>query len=1054
MYACGISWRKWSRSLRPSKHVLKSTRVADRTRSPSPEAKLESPPSLPINGVSSPVLSALADDEDAGFDTRAWARNIPYGLSPPTIAASPRGSPANNPALAGGLGTSPSGPAFSLAGSPPNAYDRYRPTPSEDLRGGFGGASPGMSPRAGIRLPSKQGGETPPVTSPRGRPLSMPSNYIPPAATSQRPQAHLRQVSEAEIGMIHSRSTSNMRETQDHVIFDHAFYDGNIGDVIVAGSATAVYVYKLEREKLTILGTLTGLRGSVIAARMLPPSDDDSIDPMVAVIVHGPTVSQSDDLSRPVLSKNEVQTSVEVYAISTGKHLGTLYRTPPSARSQYVRLTDPSHAIGALAVHVAGRFITVTSGISGEVHVFEGKKQYEDTEFLCLGKVWTSMPTNRSRSYSMSSASSAATSRDESPTTQAAQDMGIVSLSPRWLAYVPPPASSQTSLQGEIGVGAHSREPPGLISHTCPAQPSPNCEAETPLEDPFLNKITRDGLQEMQKGARWATQTGYNAVKSYWSKADAQSASDMISGNTACGQQQNAFPPTHAQESAIRWKPAQTCVSVIDLERLSEAQGGRPHMIHPMATFPVRNGCRFISFNPTGLSLFTANAKGDVSYVWCLMRIMHGSIATPTGDVAATDSHASVRQIARYGRMTESNIVDVVWTKPRGEKFAILTDRGTVHIHDLPASAFRWPPPARHTSPASTPGLASEASSQQSQSKGRFSGAVSWVTNTAQSLQTVAKTRPQISGASLGELAYAGGAKASRMVGASVSRSVGAVSGMASNVMHSGENRTRLPGDSKARVVAGAVSLLSSKYQDALAITGTGIVRIHAIRLSVTDGGKGKRSVAGEQISQLEVAKIDVSDHLSGQSSTGLSARGQWFADTKSHGFRPSQAQPQPLSYAEIETSTPYRPFHNDHRVTMNTYANDNVFKKETLEDWEFGEDIDTVDVGDEELPTGSMHLNKHEADLDFEDQDAFEDEPPPPPPPPAAAKSGKTGKKGRKSKPVEPKNEDLIDVFDGAAGTGVPVKQKTTRAPDPYDGFEDDESLPFGQNSEFGVMD
>lgn len=1034
---------------------LTLSRIVQRTRSPSPEPKLESPPSLPIHGVSSPVLSALVDDDDAGFDTRAWARNIPYGVSPPNIAASPRDSPANNPALIGGFGTSPSGPAFSLAGSPPNAHDRFRPAPSEDLRGAFGAPSPALSPRAQTRLPSKQASDMPPVVSPRGRPLSMPSNYIPPSAPAQRPQAHLRQVSEAEIGLTHSRSTSNMRDNQDLVVFDNAYYDGNLGDVIVAGSTTAVYIYKLERERLTILGTLTGLRGSILAARMLPPSEGETIEPMVAVIIHGPTVLQSEDPSRPSVSKNEVQTSVEVYAISEGKHLGTLYRTPPATRSQYIRLTNPSHAIGALTLHVAGRFITVTSGISGEVYIFEAKKQHDEVEFVCLGKIWTSMPNNRQRSYSMSSTSSAATSRDESPMTQAAQDMGIISLSQRWLAYVPPTASSQTSLQGDIGVGFHSREPPGLMSHTSPAQPSPNCEAETPLEDPFLTKVARDSIQEVTKGTRWAAQQSYNVVKSYWTKADAQSPPDMNSANLGYGQQQAAFPPTHAQENASRWKPAQTCVSIVDLERLSESHSGRQEqMIHPSATFPLRNGCRFISFNPTGLSLFTANAKGDVSYVWCLMRIMHGSIATPSGDVAAADSHASVRQIARYGRMTESNIVDVVWTKPRGEKFAILTDKGTVHIHDLPASAFRWPPPARHTSPASTPGLASETSSQQSQSKGRFGGAVSWMTNTAQNLQTVAKNRPPITGSSLGGLAYAGGAKASRIVGSTVSRSVGAVSGMASNVIHSGENRTRLPGESKARVVAGAVSLLSSKYQDALAITGGGLVRIHAIRLSVTDGGKGKRSVAGEQISQLDVANIDGADHVPGQSPTGLTVRGQWFADTKSHGFRPNQTQPQPLSHAEIETSTPYRPFHNDHRVTMNTYANDAVFDRETMEDWEFGEEFETVDVGDEDLPAGSMHLNKHDADLDFEDADASEDEPPlPPSPPRPAAKTIRSVKKSKKTKQTESKNEDLIDVFDGGALDRAPARQKA-RAPDPYDELEDDEGLPFGQTSEFGMMD
>jgi hypothetical protein len=45
--------------------------------------------------------------------------------------------------------------------------------------------------------------------------------------------------------------------------------------------------------------------------------------------------------------------------------------------------------------------------------------------------------------------------------------------------------------------------------------------------------------------------------------------------------------------------------------------------------------------------------------------------------------------------MTIARIVDVVWTSPHGERAAMVTEPGTVHILDLPASAFTWPPPRR-----------------------------------------------------------------------------------------------------------------------------------------------------------------------------------------------------------------------------------------------------------------------------------------------------------------------------------------------------------------------
>nr|GFD59083.1 hypothetical protein [Tanacetum cinerariifolium] len=54
-----------------------------------------------------------------------------------------------------------------------------------------------------------------------------------------------------------------------------------------------------------------------------------------------------------------------------------------------------------------------------------------------------------------------------------------------------------------------------------------------------------------------------------------------------------------------------------------------------------------------------------------------------------------VRQVARFTRITVANVVDVAWSAPRIDKVAVVTDKGTVHMFLMPASAFQWPPHRR-----------------------------------------------------------------------------------------------------------------------------------------------------------------------------------------------------------------------------------------------------------------------------------------------------------------------------------------------------------------------
>ncbi|RAL58305.1 hypothetical protein DID88_006417 [Monilinia fructigena] len=82
--------------------------------------------------------------------------------------------------------------------------------------------------------------------------------------------------------------------------------------------------------------------------------------------------------------------------------------------------------------------------------------------------------------------------------------------------------------------------------------------------------------------------------------------------------------------------------------------------------------------------------------------------------------------------MTIARIVDVVWTAPHGERAAMVTEPGTVHILDLPASAFTWPPPRRRIHSGGSDQASLDANNAARSAVGVASSAVS-------SLWTVAR---------------------------------------------------------------------------------------------------------------------------------------------------------------------------------------------------------------------------------------------------------------------------------------------------------------------------
>ncbi|KAK4694641.1 hypothetical protein P7C71_g2973, partial [Lecanoromycetidae sp. Uapishka_2] len=456
----------------------------------------------------------------------------------------------------------------------------------------------------------------------------------------------------------------------------------------------------------------------------------------------------------------------------------------------------------------------------------------------------------------------------------------------------------------------------------------------------------------------------------YWSKPPEQQRQSIAGpppnhGSPASLPTQQ-FPPTHAQDDTTdRWKNQPTLVSVIDLEKLSQSQHLKAAVaLQPLATFSLPLGCSLVSFSPNGLKLLTASAKGDDQYVWELMRMIHGEAARP-GDPGTPSKGPSVRQVARFSRMTEARIVDVVWTEPGGERLAIVTERGTVHVNDLPESALRWPPPgwrqrsvtSRSSSSTHDKDIADKTRPESAGST--FSSALGMFAGKTQPLFAAVRGRsPSTNGgfSGFGSLAMTAeaGAKGGKAVVAGVNRSVSAAAaGTVSTIRHLGENRLALPASSIAPA-PGRVRWLSGKSQGRIAVTGGGVVRIYSIRQSSDPkAGHGRPAVVGNKPAELSLPKppVEPSTHPGSF----------WRPHSSVLPRQKSSSETHPLSFAEIDTCNSYQPFHSDRHVNLHVFDENANHHIQDTDSWVFGEPIPATKIN-----LGSA-VHKGDGDANFD---------------------------------------------------------------------------------------
>ncbi|KAJ9199768.1 hypothetical protein DTO164E3_129 [Paecilomyces variotii] len=934
--------------------------------------------------IVSPVLEALGtlngpQENDTAYRTDAWAKSIPFGKSPPTdlidgafVGESPRSFPTSFPT------------SFPIAAE----------------RGGFSHVSASASPPVGRARPFSYGNGHLSVATSRQQSVeaqkrhSMGSHFQIQPPLPHMPQAHFYGAPDIDLPVFSGQNRSSSDGSYSFCAFDTisspALKTTRMGGkVLVVGGDGFLEVLAIEDRKTRPIGRLVGLSGRVVEAKLLPwtATTDPfaSSRPHVAVIVHGPAAQRDEERASSTGSEqNEIlpgltgksekhnnkeetpcyQTRAEIYSLRTGEHITTLFMsTPIPCYDDFpgLPLFAPS-PVGNLKLYTSGSLVILACGVSGEVYIYGVDSSSPAAAYRCLAKTWTSIQSRDSRRYSTSSSSTDADgSQADSPHGSASFDSPIISVSGRWLAIVPPSSTSRVPLLGTVPASLIQGKIYGLDTHIPPLRPAVTCATDCGEGESFLNKVARGVTQELFRGARWMGDQGLQAWNSYWNKEAqvSQSASLRRPPHLADVPQQgyNMFPPTHAQETQSMSPAEPDLVSIIDLKRLEEGSEVKTSFPSPVATFQAPNGCSFVSFSPNGLMLLTASKKGDVQYVWDLMQIKYCRAATfLTEDPALAAGSSHVRQIARYTRLTTSTIIDVIWAAPTGEHLAIITRKGTIHVFDMPKSAFQWPPPrrARKVSPKSPVEDASPDERSEAGNPGNpFSAAMKLVGGKSQPILAAVRGRapsvgPAFPVVSTFGLTSAAGVRSGKVVASGLSKSVGAAAtGTVNTLRHAGENRLHLSGFSRDPS-ASRVTWFCNKDERLLGLVDNGSFKLYKIRRAGPfQKNRQSQSVIGGKVAEFKLPSNVQNPcgplHV-GTFNTESTVSASWALPTaNSHFPSGTKLKSQALSQAEIETNTPYQPFHTDQRVNLYVFSPEVEIGESGLlsgKQWVFGEDI------------------------------------------------------------------------------------------------------------------
>lgn len=736
--------------------------------------------------------------------------------------------------------------------------------------------------------------------------------------------------------------------------------------VVLAGYEGGLEVHSVTKNCLDTIASLKGLRGGVHQAKILPWALDGSgsdPSPLVAVVVHGPMISalspEVNGLERAsgaaspagtdmghrdsngvrTASVEFYQTTVDVYSLQDSRHIAVLLEGPkiPLTTSITSPIFQAPPPTGALRILAENGNVVVASGQTGECWIYRQSSIPHEPriEFRCVGKLWTAI---------QQPLADPAPEAERLRLTQQrqAEKAPIIALRGRWIAYCPAAPSSQMGLRANVP-GPVTGKAPGLTSHTPPQLPSVVSDVDLPAADSIMNKLVRETTQEVISGAKWIGERGLQAFNNYWNKPatlaqQARSPTNAQPWNSHfAARPEPQFPPTHgAAAPAVTKEPG--LVSIVDVETSLNSSS-----IHPVTTFAT-SGCSFLSFSPNGLSLFTASTKGDIQTVWDLLRIQYtkSSPLHSSAKISSLSNGPRVRQIAQFSRMTVARIVDVSWMKPNGECVAMVTERGTVHLLDLPSSAFIWPPPRRRLRPQETNNNISEGSTS---AVSIAAGALNSAWDAARPLMNRSRRSSSNANANSNTTQTAG----SRIVGhanyggkilaAGISHSLGKTGSAINQLRYSGDNRISLPSSSNAPG-SSCVILVANHKDHSLFVLGSGFVRTFPQRPRRMSLGEGRQSATRfrrykdfklpmlpEDIIAPAVKRlVDPDEYLDLLDKDGDGINNTMVLSARSKPPRHASADTS-IPQAEIESSAPYQPFHTDKRVVLYEFANEQAVK-------------------------------------------------------------------------------------------------------------------------------
>ncbi|OAP60333.1 hypothetical protein AYL99_05335 [Fonsecaea erecta] len=848
-----------------------------------------------------------------------WARSAVHGRTPPIEPI----------------------PGVNTSGSPP--YE-----PGFSSRGVFNSRSPPISPPLRKARPVSYSSAIPPLpshsrisTSPYGYGMTA---YGSPPAPPHLPQQHFYGAHDVDLGL-------NPPHTPlpEPVPLKFARLPGS-GTESREAALLAVdgelHVVSYNGEKAEHVGALSGVQGTILDAALLTWNSGEApfadYRPLVALTIFGPGESRSvspaqEDRLFPGTHRKPFETKVVVFSLSKGYQVAELLRVQ-TATETFPGVPSSINQAANLKLYSGGNFLVVASGDSGETLVFSIRQGKDSAVFECLGKYWTTIQPQFQRRDS--SSHGPGSDADVSPADLGrgpdCQNLPILSLNGRWLAFCPASTPSRRSIGAILGDYVVHNKNSNITAGTAPSRPLPNCDVESPDVDTFLSKVAKGFAQEAVRGAKWISEKGMQTWQSYWKRDTASpnmpaapsSSPPVYSPQLGLAQ----FPPTHAIDQQGSSKDPDL-VTIIDLKLLQDNQGRKAiSESSPMITFQPPGGCSFLSFTPTGLGILTANRKGDVQYIWDLMQMKY--VRTSTTPNAAESGR--VRQIARYERLSPSSIVDVAWDGPTGCRFAILTKNRTIHLFDLPKAAFQWPPPpTKKDRPTSAPIDPSQikADHDPAPAGGFFASAMSIAGRTQPMLASLRGRAPSVSSGMAGMapsgIGYASTTtikSGSRAVAAGLSKSLGAATETVTSIRHANQSRLHL----KIPARVGIFCWLRRDAKSVLSILDESNIKNYYVRMTKPRGNRqmetvsvfdARRAVAIKLPKAAELAAGLPSRHRSDEAREEGSESSALLSFWKVRPARDGGLRtPHPLASAEIETNAPYQPFHSDRRVTISLF--------------------------------------------------------------------------------------------------------------------------------------